>query len=125
MTFHNGRICLLGDAAHAMSPHLGQGAGMAIEDSCVLSNLLGGCSSRGDISAALAAYDSVRVPRAIRVALESFENGNRLDLQGSTAGCDLDKLAAELDRVARWIWDLDLEEHLEMAVDRFKQLRKS
>lgn len=98
---------------------------MAIEDSYILSNLLSNCSSQEDIPAALAAYDSVRVPRAIRVASESFENGNRLDLQGSTAGCDLDKLAAELDKVARWIWDLDLEEHLRTAVEKFKQIRES
>lgn len=98
---------------------------MAIEDSYILSNLLGDCSSREHVSAALAAYDSVRVPRAIRVASESFENGNRLDLQGSTAGCDLDKVAAELNTTARWIWDLDLEEHLKTAAENFKQGRKS
>lgn len=98
---------------------------MAIEDSYIISNLLGDCSSREDVFAALAAYDSVRVPRAIRVASESFENGKRLDLQGSTAGRDVDKLAAELDKVSRWIWDLDLEEHLKTAVGKFKQVRNS
>lgn len=98
---------------------------MAIEDSYILSNLLGECSSGKDIFAALAAYDSVRVPRAIRVASESLENGKRLDLQGSTAGCDLDKLAGELNKVARWIWDLDLEEHLKTAAEKLKQVRKS
>lgn len=107
-----------------MSPHLGQGAGMAIEDSYILSNLLGDCSSREDISAALAAYDTVRVPRAIRVASESFENGKRLDLQGSTAGCDFYRLAAELDDVARWIWELDLEEHLKTAAEKLEQIKK-
>lgn len=34
--WHSGRIVLLGDAVHATTPHLGQGAGMAIEDSIVL-----------------------------------------------------------------------------------------
>lgn len=34
--WHRGRVVLLGDAVHAMTPHLGQGAGMAIEDSIVL-----------------------------------------------------------------------------------------
>lgn len=97
---------------------------MAIEDSYILSNLLGDCSSRKDISAALAAYDSVRVPRAIGVASESLENGKRLDLEGSTAGCDFDKIAAELNKVARWIWDLDLGEHLRTAAEKFKQIRK-
>lgn len=98
---------------------------MAIEDSYILSNLLGHCSSREDIVAALAAYDSVRVPRTLRVASESLENGKRLDLQGSTAGSDFDKLAAELNTVAKWIWDLDLEEHLATAAEKLKEIIKS
>ena len=38
--WHNGRVVLLGDAVHATTPHLGQGAGMAIEDSLVLADEL-------------------------------------------------------------------------------------
>ena len=38
--WHVGRVVLLGDAAHATTPHLGQGAGMAIEDAVVLSQEL-------------------------------------------------------------------------------------
>jgi 2-polyprenyl-6-methoxyphenol hydroxylase-like FAD-dependent oxidoreductase len=34
--WHNGRVVLLGDAVHATTPHLGQGAGMAVEDALVL-----------------------------------------------------------------------------------------
>ncbi|HCC27620.1 MAG: FAD-dependent oxidoreductase [Erythrobacter sp.] len=36
--WHRGRVVLLGDAVHATTPHLGQGAGMAIEDSLVLAD---------------------------------------------------------------------------------------
>lgn len=39
--WHSGRVVLLGDAVHATTPHLGQGAGMAIEDSIVLAEELG------------------------------------------------------------------------------------
>ncbi len=39
-SWHQGRIVLLGDAVHATTPHLGQGAGMAIEDSIVLADEL-------------------------------------------------------------------------------------
>lgn len=38
--WHKGRVVLLGDAVHATTPHLGQGAGMAIEDSIVLAEEL-------------------------------------------------------------------------------------
>ncbi|GGJ58466.1 FAD-dependent oxidoreductase [Deinococcus roseus] len=40
--WHKGRVLLIGDAVHATSPHVGQGAGMAIEDSAVLSEMLPG-----------------------------------------------------------------------------------
>jgi len=56
-----GRVTLLGDAAHAMLPYLGTGAGMALEDACVLAATI----ARGgdDLSAALTAYESARLPR--------------------------------------------------------------
>ncbi|KWO64991.1 FAD-dependent oxidoreductase [Burkholderia ubonensis] len=38
--WYRGRVLLIGDAAHATTPHLGQGAGMAIEDAVVLAELL-------------------------------------------------------------------------------------
>lgn len=38
--WYEGRVCLLGDAAHGMAPHLGQGAGQAIEDAWVMAAFL-------------------------------------------------------------------------------------
>jgi 2-polyprenyl-6-methoxyphenol hydroxylase-like FAD-dependent oxidoreductase len=38
--WHRGRVVLLGDAVHATTPHLGQGAGMAVEDAIVLADEL-------------------------------------------------------------------------------------
>jgi len=59
-----GRVALLGDAAHAMTPNLGQGAGMSIEDAVVLADLL----ARDDLSEiALAAYQTHRMRRVRRV----------------------------------------------------------
>lgn len=43
--WHKGRIALLGDAVHATTPHLGQGAGLAIEDSLVIADELSKASS--------------------------------------------------------------------------------
>jgi salicylate hydroxylase len=56
-----GRATLLGDSAHAMLPYLGTGAGMAIEDAVVLGAAVGRESN--DLSAALVAYEQLRVPR--------------------------------------------------------------
>lgn len=40
--WYRGRVLLIGDAAHTTTPHLGQGAGMAVEDAVVLAELLEG-----------------------------------------------------------------------------------
>jgi 2-polyprenyl-6-methoxyphenol hydroxylase-like FAD-dependent oxidoreductase len=53
------RVVLAGDAAHAMSPHIGSGASLGIEDARVL----GDCLGRADIAPALAAYQDNRLDR--------------------------------------------------------------
>lgn len=58
--WHKGRIVLLGDAVHATTPHLGQGAGMAIEDSIVLADELAKADSP---AAAFRAYRDRRFAR--------------------------------------------------------------
>jgi 2-polyprenyl-6-methoxyphenol hydroxylase-like FAD-dependent oxidoreductase len=60
----SGRLVLLGDAAHAMAPNLGQGANTALVDGVVLADELAGAPSVMD---ALAGYDKRRRPRARRV----------------------------------------------------------
>ncbi|MFJ3878934.1 FAD-dependent oxidoreductase [Streptomyces sp. NPDC090077] len=62
---HDGRTAWIGDAAHAMTPNLGQGGCQAVEDAVVLAHLLRG----PDVPAALAAYTRARLARtdAIRV----------------------------------------------------------
>ena len=61
----NGRIALLGDAAHPMLPFYAQGAGQAIEDAAALAVCL--TTGPWDPSAALARYELVRMPRATQV----------------------------------------------------------
>lgn len=65
--WHRGRIGLLGDAVHATTPHLGQGAGMAIEDAIVLAEEL---ERANDVEAALVAYRDRRFERC-RYIVES------------------------------------------------------
>jgi 2-polyprenyl-6-methoxyphenol hydroxylase-like FAD-dependent oxidoreductase len=56
-----GRIVLVGDAAHATTPGVGQGAAQAIEDAVVLADRL---AAGGDLAIALAEYEAIRRPRA-------------------------------------------------------------
>lgn len=60
-----GRITLLGDAAHPMTPSLGQGACLALEDAIVLAAMI---RDHGAIPAALRAYERQRIPRTTAVA---------------------------------------------------------
>ena len=60
----DGRVTLLGDAAHAMPPFLAQGAAQAIEDAVVLAQCVSGAS---DIPAALRRYEGLRIPRTAKV----------------------------------------------------------
>jgi 2-polyprenyl-6-methoxyphenol hydroxylase-like FAD-dependent oxidoreductase len=66
------RVALLGDAAHAMTPNLGQGACQAIEDAVTLAVL----SQGDDLGAALAEYDRLRLPRSQKVAAMSLRLGD-------------------------------------------------
>ncbi|WP_262285653.1 FAD-dependent oxidoreductase [Micromonospora sp. MA102] len=68
-SYVRGRVALLGDAAHAMTPHLGQGAGQAIEDAVVLGAACAGGTD--DLAGALAAYDRQRRPRSQAIARAS------------------------------------------------------
>ncbi|XVS65938.1 FAD-dependent monooxygenase [Actinosynnema sp. CA-299493] len=67
-SYVRGRVALLGDAAHAMTPYLGQGACMAIEDAVVLA---AACARAEDVPTALADYDRQRRPRTQRMARAS------------------------------------------------------
>jgi 2-polyprenyl-6-methoxyphenol hydroxylase-like FAD-dependent oxidoreductase len=70
-----GRVTLLGDAAHAMTPHLGQGACQAIEDAVVLGRCLDGA---GEPAAGLRAYEAHRRPRTARLQARSRQMGTLL-----------------------------------------------
>ncbi|KAJ7045738.1 FAD/NAD-P-binding domain-containing protein [Mycena alexandri] len=73
--FVTNRVVLLGDAAHGMSPHLGAGAGQAIEDAYILAHVLGAAAPKS-LDAALEAYQQTRLPVANHVLRSSYESGN-------------------------------------------------
>lgn len=65
-SFHRGRVALLGDAAHPMTPNLGQGACQALEDAAVISRLAA-AAEPGAVSEILTSYTAARLPRTTNV----------------------------------------------------------
>jgi len=77
-TWTQGRVTLLGDAAHPMLPFLSQGAAMAIEDAYVLAAALAAWPD--NLALALQRYEQERLPRTSRVQLEARERGRTYHL---------------------------------------------
>ncbi|KAJ7879154.1 FAD/NAD(P)-binding domain-containing protein [Mycena leptocephala] len=81
-TWINGRTALLGDAAHATLPTLGQGAGMAIEDAAAIGCLIPLGTRREEIPARLEAYQHLRKSRGEFVNRESLEQATQPSKRG-------------------------------------------
>ena len=115
-TYHRqGRIVLLGDSAHAATPHQGNGAGMAMEDACVLSHLIGKAQRAEDLKSAFAAYQSVRKPRVEKLVATSRETGLIDMFKHESIGDDPVKAAENMQERYKWIWNLDIENHVRCA----------
>jgi salicylate hydroxylase len=121
-TSYNGRLCLLGDNAHASSPSQAAGAGQGLEDALILSRLLGLVLNTGQIENALRMYDSIRRPRAQSVVRESKEVSEAYFLKHPKFGTDLQKITDEANKRLPLIWWHDLEVDLKAAEDGFKAL---
>jgi salicylate hydroxylase len=101
-----GRLALLGDAAHPMLPHSGQGANQAMEDAITLAEVL----SRDDRLSAprsLQVYERLRRERCACVQRSSRVNGARYDAERHLA--DRDRMLAAQVQERAWIWDYDAE----------------
>ncbi|TFK51409.1 salicylate hydroxylase [Heliocybe sulcata] len=138
-TFVSKRVVLLGDAAHAMTPNQGSGAGQAIEDAYVLSAMLThpDCT-RATISDVLGVYDHVRRPLATSVLEGSRKAGLLYDFNvpGFTetevlqTGSDgqphpnmdvLRQLGREVDKLQEWIWKRSVEEDRKLALGELEK----
>jgi salicylate hydroxylase len=74
--WRRGRVVLLGDAAHAMLPHQGQGANVTIEDAITLAELI--CANGADLDVALDEYESLRKGRTRKIQRASWVGNHAL-----------------------------------------------
>ena len=112
-SWHRGRMIIIGDAAHATAPSIGQGAAMAVEDAVVLAQSL---RDAGTIESAFAAYEQRRRARVERVVEQGRRTGGwkalgpiaRLprDLVMSLA---MKRMARTRNDPSQWIYDHHIE----------------
>jgi salicylate hydroxylase len=95
-TWTKGTLTLLGDAAHPMLPHLGQGANQAIEDGMALARILSR-TTREELPAALLAYERLRRERVAFVQRGARQNGLRYDSSYSDLGLRDAEIAAHAE----------------------------
>ncbi|KAI0046039.1 FAD/NAD-P-binding domain-containing protein [Auriscalpium vulgare] len=115
-SFASANVALLGDAAHAMTPFQGAGAGQAIEDAYILSALLGHrLTSRRTLANALRIYSSIRQPQTARVAERSRENGLHFALHGLN-GTGLRAVGERIQANFEWVSETDPLDDLRRAV---------
>jgi salicylate hydroxylase len=113
-TWTRGRLTLLGDAAHPMLPHLGQGANQAIEDGMALAIILKR-ADRVRSPAALLAYERLRRERVAAVQRGARENGLRYDSFYADLAVRDAELAAHAD-FRRRLYDHDVMPDAEAVI---------
>lgn len=125
--FAQGRVCLLGDAAHATSPHHGAGAGMCIEDAAVLAHLLSDpiVTGRGELERALEVYDSVRRERGSGLVQSSSHIGNTYEWLAEGIEDDMVKIEAEINLRNGVIANVNVAEMCQAAQDELATRCKS
>ncbi|KAK7056367.1 hypothetical protein VNI00_002921 [Paramarasmius palmivorus] len=102
----SGKVALVGDAAHAMTPHQGIGGGQAIEDAHILGRLLANeKTTLGNIEQVLSIYEKVRLPLAHKASERSWNNGLLYDFIHPDYPLEPTARAVELKPVGQAVGD--------------------
>jgi salicylate hydroxylase len=106
LRWSRGRAVLLGDAAHAMLAHHGQGANASIEDAITLAELLAG-ASRGDLEAAVRRYQALRRARTRKIQRSSRVTNDLLHLPDGPTLAERDRRMSRIPEDFGWIHEFD------------------
>jgi salicylate hydroxylase len=101
-----GRAVLLGDAAHAMLPHHGQGANTTIEDAVTLAELLA-AAAPGELDAVVARYEALRRARTRKIQRSSRATNDLLHLPDGPALAERDDRVSRFPEAFGWIHAFD------------------
>ncbi|KAK5174421.1 uncharacterized protein LTR77_001501 [Saxophila tyrrhenica] len=121
-SYYNGRVCLLGDVAHASSPGQAAGAGQGLEDAVVLAHLMSLVQAPEHVSSAFEVYDGIRRPRAQKVVRTSLEAGDMYAWNDASVGADMQRIVDNANQRLHWIWQHPLPEDVQRAENEFVRL---
>lgn len=123
------RVILVGDSAHASLPFQAAGAAQGLEDALILSNVLAelaGMPERGAaqmpaVRAGMAAYDSIRRPRAQKQLEQADEVSRMMFLEHEEAGGDMEKILPLLQQGRfNWLWFHDMDDDVQEVLRRMR-----
>lgn len=107
--WHTDKVCLIGDAAHAVSPHIGQGASLALEDSAVLARCL---SAYPDPESAFARFRELRADRVAKIIARARKVGKTKSKPNPVANFFRDRMLKHFIHTEKkkmdWIYGYDV-----------------
>lgn len=104
--WRRGRVVLLGDSAHAMVPHQGQGANTTIEDAITLAELLADLEP-GGLEAMMRRYQALRRARTRKIQRSSWATNGLLHLPDGSGLAERDEKVANFPERFGWIHEFD------------------
>ncbi|NUG01451.1 salicylate 1-monooxygenase [Acinetobacter oleivorans] len=118
----SGHVIVMGDAAHAMLPHQGAGAGQGLEDALILAALLSTKNLQADqLTDVSSIYEKLRLKRACRVQQTSRESGEIYECY-SAQYPTFAEIGEHLEHRFDWLWQYDLEQDVAEAQQQLHQL---
>jgi len=114
---------MIGDAAHATGPFVGNGAGQAIEDAAVLNALFARVTEASQIPTVFCAYDAVRRERSTKAISISRDVGRLYAYALDGVGTDPGKMEDYLRETGSYLNDVDLEAQNKDAIALFEKLQ--
>ncbi|WVQ68032.1 uncharacterized protein L199_006238 [Kwoniella botswanensis] len=118
-SYHKRRVCVLGDAAHATSPHHGAGAGMCIEDVAMMAELLNDHKVRQQglkgVEIAVKTFSQTRTERTQWLVRSSRRSGDLYEWRVEGIGKDIEKIQKECKESNEKIWNAQITEMVKEA----------
>jgi salicylate hydroxylase len=107
--YAQGRVCVMGDAAHPTLPFLAQGANMALEDAVVIAR----CLDLADVPEALVRYENARLERTAAIVRGSSDNTKRFhnpalgSPEGAAAYVEREFVPEKVKQRYDWLYEYD------------------